>query len=144
MRSRDGTQTPRELEPIPSIELGTSLFVTDGEPSPSESSPESPSQARALVNRETRIEIRVPPVVGKSDYVTLPDEWKVAKVLRELSPSAEGELRYRVQFADDHTAVVSSLPLLPLLPNLNTRATSCSFLRFMLSGLLTNNSLTSV
>jgi len=108
-------QTPSELEPIPSIELSTSLFVTDGEPSSSESSSEAPPQVWTPVNRETRIEIRVPRVVRKSDYVTFPDEWKVVKVLRELSPSSEGELRYHVQFADDHTAIVSSLPLLPSL-----------------------------
>ncbi|KAH0556162.1 hypothetical protein GP486_005905 [Trichoglossum hirsutum] len=118
MHSSDSVKSPREPELSLGEELGSGLFVTDGEPSsPSplpSPEPEPPLQVRRAASEKPRIEITVPPLVQKSAYMVFQDEWKVKRILEELGPGVRGELRYDVEFADGHTAIFTFTRLLEL------------------------------
>jgi hypothetical protein len=107
MHRQDRVKTSSEPEAIHEDEHGVGLFVTDGEPSSPSPSPERSLPAQKSASGNSGIEVRAPRVVQKSDYVVFLDEWKVTRVLEELSPGLEGELRYDVEFADGHTTTVS-------------------------------------
>jgi hypothetical protein len=107
MPSSDSVKSSHGPELILGEELGSSLFVTDGEPSSPSPSPEPSLRGRGAASGKSRVEVTVPPVVQKSAYTVFQDEWEVVRILKELGPGVGDELSYDVEFVDGHTAIVS-------------------------------------
>ncbi|KAH0542039.1 hypothetical protein FGG08_003503 [Glutinoglossum americanum] len=113
MRRRDRSQSSGEPESLSEDEFGTSMSVADHEPlSPSPSPRLALLRSQGVEGGHSKAEVRVPRVVRKSAYIVFLDEWKVARILRELSSDPEGEVRYEVEFADGHISVLGFMRLL--------------------------------